>query len=93
MDNWEHQKLGELINIKHGYAFKGEFFGNNGPIIITPGNYTENGELYFRSEKIKRYTGNFPPEFIFDNGDLTLVMTDLSSECKILGKGAFINSR
>ncbi|MBU2523303.1 MAG: restriction endonuclease subunit S [Nanoarchaeota archaeon] len=89
---WKKVKLGDLVNIKHGFAFKGEYFSNSGPIVLTPGNFKEEGGLYFRDEKTKRYKGKFPDEFIFKNGDLIVVMTDLSSLCKILGNPAFINS-
>jgi type I restriction enzyme S subunit len=43
---WETRKLGELIHIKHSWAFKGEYFGNEGELIIlTPGNFFEKGSF------------------------------------------------
>lgn len=89
------QTLSELITIAHGFAFKSADFSDvddeNLPIVLTPGNYAENATLYFRSGKTRRLTSNPPPEFVFDKGELTIVMTDLSSKMKILGKPAFID--
>lgn len=89
-EKWIVLSLNDLINIKHGYAFKGEFFGDEGPILLTPGNFTEHGGLYFNDRNLKRYSGDFPKEFILSSNDLVIVMTDLSPFCKILGNPAFI---
>ncbi|NDJ16419.1 restriction endonuclease subunit S [Myxacorys almedinensis] len=95
-EGWVEQKLADLIGISHGYAFKGCDFNRSDdlekPIVLTPGNYSENGELYFTAQNTKRLVGKVPPDgYFFDVGDLTVVMTDLSSKMKILGKPAFIN--
>ena len=41
MSNWKTYKLGDLINVKHGFAFKGEFFSDEPTqdILLTPGNF------------------------------------------------------
>lgn len=92
---YESEKLSKLINIAHGYAFKSKDFSDNDdgnlPIVLTPGNYAENATLYFRPGKTKRLTTKPPREFVFDVGELTVVMTDLSSKMKILGKPAFVD--
>ncbi|EAC9688738.1 restriction endonuclease subunit S, partial [Listeria monocytogenes] len=38
-DDWEQRKLGELIDIENGYAFKSEYFidEKNRHIVLTPG--------------------------------------------------------
>jgi type I restriction enzyme, S subunit len=39
---WKRTKLGAFFRIKHGYAFKGEFFADTGPyVLLTPGNFKE----------------------------------------------------
>ncbi|MEG3990255.1 restriction endonuclease subunit S [Microcoleus sp. S28C3] len=95
-EGWVKKSLADLIKISHGYAFKGADFEKSDditkPIVLTPGNYSESGELYFTSQNTKRLTGSVPPSgYLFDVGELTVVMTDLSSKMKILGKPAFIN--
>ena len=88
-------RLSELIEITHGFAFKGPEFSVSDdvdkPIVLTPGNYAESGVLYFNKKNTKRFTGNIPSGYSFEPGDLTVVMTDLSSKMKILGKPAFVD--
>ena len=88
--------LGELCDIKHGFAFDGAQFSNDvpegNPLVITPGNFTEDGELLFSEKNTKRFLGEPPAGFQFDVGDLVVVMTDLSSKMKILGKPAFVET-
>ncbi|WP_071516795.1 restriction endonuclease subunit S [Geitlerinema sp. PCC 9228] len=93
-EDWVEKKLRDLIEISHGYAFKGSDFKESNdstkPIVLTPGNYTERGKLYFTPKNTKRLMNNPPNGYLFNIGDLTIVMTDLSSKMKILGKPAFI---
>ena len=47
----------ELCDIKHGFAFDGEFFTNEGDyVLLTPGNFYERGGYRDRGEKQKYYT-------------------------------------
>lgn len=96
-EDWAEKKLQDLIDISHGYAFKGSDFKESDdptkPIVLTPGNYTETGKLYFTQKNTKRLMTNPPESYLFDIGDLTVVMTDLSSKMKILGKPAFIEHK
>ena len=91
---WEEKKLEELCDIKHGFAFDGQDFTNSTdsskPIVITPGNFTEYGTLNFTDRNTKRFFSTVPKEFVFNRGDLVVVMTDLSSNMKILGRPAMI---
>ena len=91
--SWGVGNLSNLISIKHGFAFEGQFFSNqpNGTILLTPGNFHRDGELYF-GEKTKYFTGEIPNEYILENGDLLVVMTDLTSEMTILGNTIILSS-
>jgi type I restriction enzyme S subunit len=93
---WVEKRLAELCDIQHGYAFDGAEFSNTisreRPIIITPGNFTEEATLSFTDKNTKRFSGTVPEDFRFAVGDLVVVMTDLSSKMKILGKPAFVES-
>lgn len=87
---WKEISLGEVINIKHGYAFKSKFFSNSGKyIVLTPGNCYETGGLKLKGEKEKYYIGDPPEEFILSKNDLLIVMTDLVQSAPILG-GSFL---
>lgn len=85
---WSCHPLLEFITVKHGWAFKGEFFSedaNEGPLLLTPSNFTEFGSFDFRSERNKYYTGEFPEDYWLNEGDLLLLMTDLTPSAKLLG--------
>lgn len=84
--SWQPRKLGEFISIKHGWAFKGEYFSDSGKyILLTPGNAHETGGLKLRPGKEKYYLGEFPPDYLMKTGDMLVVMTDLIQAAPILG--------
>jgi len=54
--NWQDIQLGEAIHVKHGFAFKGEFFASSGDyMVLTPGNFFEKGGFRVREGK-ERFT-------------------------------------
>lgn len=84
--------LDELIHIKHGYAFKGEFFSEEptNDILLTPGNFAIGGG--FKSQKLKYYNGDFPADYILEEDDVIVTMTDLSKEADTIGFSAKVPS-
>jgi type I restriction enzyme, S subunit len=89
---WSKSRLGDYLRIKHGYAFKGEFFASTGPfVLLTPGNFKAEGGLQSRGNREKYYDGPVPEEFILCRGDLLVVMTDLTQNAPILGSSAIIS--
>lgn len=90
MTNWEKVKLGELISIKHGYAFKGDdiITDDNGIVLVTPGNFAIGGG--FQKEKCKFFKGKYPKDYVLKENDLIVTMTDLSKECDTLGYSALV---
>lgn len=87
---WDTIQLGEVMDVKHGYAFKSKFFADAGEyILLTPGNCYEWGGLKLKGDKEKYYTGEFPAEFMLNAGDMLVVMTDLINTAPILG-GSFL---
>src|SRR2546425_8935182 len=88
---WPRMRLGELFRIKHGFAFRGEFFASSGPyVLLTPGNFEAGGGIRLRGDKDKYYVGEVPEEYLLRAGDLLVVMTDLTQNAPILGSPAFI---
>jgi type I restriction enzyme S subunit len=74
---WTSQQLEGLITIKHGFAFKSESFTTEGAhVLLTPGNFFEEGGFRSRGEKQKFYVGEIPESFILQEGDLLMVMTE-----------------
>lgn len=74
---WVEKPLSELCDIKHGYAFEGEFFSDKGEyVLLTPGNFYETGGYRDRGEKQKYYTGEIPRDYVLNEGDLLVAMTE-----------------
>ncbi|BCG63902.1 MAG: type I restriction enzyme, S subunit [Methyloprofundus sp.] len=77
LKGWKKNNLGGFIKIKHGYAFKGEYFASEGDyVLLTPGNFLENGGYRSQGIKQKFYLGDFPDEYMLDKGDLLVAMTE-----------------
>ncbi len=75
--DWESYKLGTFIQIKHGYAFKSEYFSTKGNyLLLTPGNFHEKGGYKERGENQKFYNGSIPEEYILKKNDLLVAMTE-----------------
>lgn len=91
---WCKSSFSKLFKIKHGYAFKGEFFQNepNDNILLTPGNFHINQRLYF-GKKTKYYNGDIPSDYVLKNNDLLIVMTDLTKNMAILGNSVILKSK
>ena len=89
---WKEYCLGDIINIKHGFAFKGEFFSEEptDDILLTPGNFNIGGG--FKALKLKYYNGEYPVDYILDENDVIVTMTDLSKDADTLGFSAKVPS-
>lgn len=87
---WRKVELADLIDIKHGYAFKGEFFSEveQDDILLTPGNFKIGGG--FNKAKFKYYNGEVPEAYILERNDLVVTMTDLSKAGDTLGYPALV---
>ena len=89
--DWAARELRELFTLRNGFAFSSTYFGDRGPIVLTPGNFKLEGGLYFNDRNTKRYSGQYAPSLQFAKGDLLIVMTDLTPSCDLLGKPAFVH--
>ena len=86
---WRNCKLGDLLEIKHGYAFQSEYFANAGShIVLTPGNFYEEGGFKDKGVKEKFYNGPIPPDYVLNEGDLIVAMTEQGEG--LLGSSAII---
>ena len=74
---WKERALNELCEIKHGFAFKSEFFQSEGDYaLLTPGNFYESGGYRDRGAKQKFYSGEIPEGYVLDEGNLLVAMTE-----------------
>ncbi|TWU02865.1 restriction endonuclease subunit S [Stieleria varia] len=89
-EGWNVEPVGKHVVIKHGYAFKGEFFSKEPrrDVLLTPGNFAIGGG--FKGDKLKYYEGPVEEEYILLPGDLLVTMTDLSKAGDTLGYPAFV---
>jgi type I restriction enzyme, S subunit len=89
MPVWRDCKLGDLLEIKHGYAFLGKHFVNAGShIVLTPGSFYDEGGFKDKAEKEKWYNGPIPTDYVLDSGDIIVAMTEQAEG--LLGSSAII---
>ena len=86
---WEKRDLHGLITIKHGFAFKSEYFSNDGKyVLLTPGSFNESGGFRNQGPKTKFYNGPIPNGYLLSKGDLLLAMTEQAEG--LLGSPLFV---
>ncbi len=90
--SWVETRVGDLVKIVHGFAFRGEFF-TDAPtehLLLTPGHFAVGGGFQFKSGREQYYRGPVPNDYVLSAGDLVVTMTDLSRESDILGFPALV---
>lgn len=86
---WPATRMGQYFKVKHGYAFKGQYFDSEGPfVLLTPGSFYEKGGFRDQGTKTKFYTGDVPEGYVLVEGDLLVVMTEQTPG--LLGSSAWI---
>ena len=76
-EGWEEKRLGDICSIKHGFAFKSQFFSTDGDyVVLTPGSFYENGGFRDQGKKTKYYVGEIPDDYILNEGDFLFAMTE-----------------
>ena len=84
-------KLGELLRIKHGYAFKSENYVTSSPYaLVTLANISSSNSFRFDQEKTTFYGASFPEEVILHTDDLIMPLTE--QVIGLFGNSAFIPS-
>lgn len=98
-EGWEVMPLGDICSFKHGFAFKSEYFVDKSEhVLLTPGNFFEEGGYRDRGEKQKYYSGPFPEEFLLSKGDLLVAMTEqavglLGAPALVPENGVFLHNQ
>jgi type I restriction enzyme S subunit len=89
MSEWQLTKLKKCIRVKHGFPFKSEFFAETGDfVVLTPGNFYEEGGFKRNEGKDKCYTQSFPEEYLLKKDDLVVAMTEQAEG--LLGSAALV---
>jgi type I restriction enzyme S subunit len=96
------RKLSSLrgkLHVKHGFPFKAEHFKSTGPyVVLTPGNFHENGGFKRNEGKDKCYAEPFPEEYLLKKGDVLVAMTEqaeglLGSMATVPEHGRFLHNQ
>jgi type I restriction enzyme, S subunit len=87
---WRPNRLGGIIQVKHGFAFEGRFFTDqpNGVVLVTPGNFRIGGGFLAGNDRY--FLGNAPEGYELNPGDVIVTMTDLSKAGDTLGYSAVV---
>lgn len=89
VSEWRQLVLGDVLEVRHGLAFKGKHFGQGGATrLITPGNFYERGGFRDRGSVQKSYDGDVPDGYVLNPGALVVAMTEQSPG--LLGSSALI---
>ena len=76
-EGWQRRPLGDLIDVKHGYAFDSSNFSEEGEkLLLTPGNFSEEGDFKQLRSGNKYYLGDVKSQFVLRSGDLLTAMTE-----------------
>ncbi len=76
-DGWGKTTLVGLIEIRHGFAFKSEYFTDVGQyVLMTPGSFYEQGGFRDQGSKTKYYSGEIPAGYLLSKGDILIAMTE-----------------
>lgn len=82
-------KLGDVLSIKHGFAFKSEnYVEKSNYALITLANISEANTFQLNREKLTYYGAEFPSAFIMSEGDLIMPLTEQA--VGLLGNSALI---
>ena len=85
---WQDIRLGDVVQIKHGWPFKSECFcewSPGLPVVVSIGNFQYTGGFRFETTQLKGYRGEYPKSYDLSPGDILLVMTCQTPEGEILG--------
>jgi len=105
--SWREFELGDGIHVKHGFAFKGEYFAASGEHMgLTPGNFLEKGgfrvrdgkERFYHADFERFYHADFPEDYLLTEGDLIVAMTEqgeglLGSAARIPSEGKYLHNQ
>jgi type I restriction enzyme S subunit len=99
MTEWRELTLGDALRIRHGFAFKGEYFREDGKLIVlTPGNFIDAGGFKPKSGAEKYYDGPVPNGYLLGKGDVVVAMTEqstglLGSTATVPASGRFLHNQ
>lgn len=88
MEDWKLIRLGDVISIKSGFAYKGEYIGNGDAYLLGMGCVSYKG--IFLLSGARKYNGETPERYLAKPGDIVLATRQQSDNLPILGMPAMI---
>ena len=91
MSDWKEYRLGDVISIAGGFAYKGNLIGQGDNYLLGMGcvSYNEN----FLDKGARPYEGDCPDRYSAKTGDIVLATRQQSDNLPILGMPAIIPSK
>ena len=90
---WTKTRVGNLVSLTSGFAFKSEYFGEEGEKLLTPKNFTKSGFASFTEQNTKYTIEECDPKFMCKKNDLLALLTDLTPSCELLGKPVILTEK
>ena len=87
-EDWKDGKLGDLIDIRSGYAYKGEYIGCGNSLLLGMGCVSYN--VRFLNNGARLYAGDCPSGYLSNAGDIVVATRQQSDNMPILGAPAII---
>lgn len=88
MSEWKTYRLGDIIEIVSGFAYKGEYLGNGDKYLLGMGCVSFNEQ--FLEKGLRPYSGNCDKRYYAKDGDIVLATRQQSDNMPILGMPAII---
>lgn len=85
---WKDGRLGDLINISSGYAYKGENIGRGDSLLLGMGCVSYNHRFLYTGAR--PYADDCPNSFMANGGDIVVATRQQSDNMPILGAPAII---
>jgi len=91
MEEWKEYRLGDVISIAGGFAYKGNLIGEGDNFLLSMGcvSFSEN----FLDKGARQYAGECPERFYAFPGDIVLATRQQSDNLPILGMPAIIPTK
>ena len=87
-EGWKVVRLGDMISLRGGLSYKGEFLSDSGNSLVTMGCVSASER--FKKSGLKRYSGDFTERHRLRVGDMVIATRDVTQNRELLGSPALV---
>jgi type I restriction enzyme S subunit len=87
-EGWKAARLGDMISLRGGLSYKGEFLSESGNSLVTMGCVSASER--FKKSGLKRYSGDFTERHRLRVGDMVIATRDVTQNRELLGSPALV---